>query len=94
MVKKHRIKIEFSKKLIQFKKFEIRKGKKRIRIWKREKLVTGDRFHERSSDFTEHPSNDEGKSEETAISDPCGTTADAWNDGRASVACAGSAAWR
>jgi hypothetical protein len=35
----------------------------------KEEIITRNRFHERSSDFTKDPSNDKGKSEETAVSD-------------------------
>jgi hypothetical protein len=35
----------------------------------KEGIITRNRFHERSSDFTKDPSNDERKSEETAVSD-------------------------
>lgn len=52
----------------------------------------GDRFHERSSDFTENSSNEEGESEEAAVGDPGGTATDAGDDGAAGVACAGGAA--
>ena len=57
----------------------------------REKL-TRELLHERSSDLTENPWNDQRKCKEATVSNPCGTSADTRNNSTASIACTSSTA--